>query len=75
MKITTAMRFAASVLGVVAVVCLSQLGRAQTAPASAGSIKSYEIDVPGTKEWVDTNVDLRRCETSLHRHREYHVSG
>ena len=59
MKIKTAMRFAVSVLGVVAVVCLSPAGRAQTAPASAGSIKSYEIDVAGTKEWVDTNVDLR----------------
>jgi hypothetical protein len=32
---------------------------AQTAPAQAGSHKSYEIDVPGTKEWVDTGIDLR----------------
>ena len=32
---------------------------AQTAPAQAGSHKSYEIDVPGAKEWVDTGIDLR----------------
>jgi hypothetical protein len=30
--------------------------KAQTAPI--GSNKSYEIDVPATKEWVDTNIDL-----------------
>jgi hypothetical protein len=34
-------------------------GWAQTAPAAAGSNKSYEIDVPGTKEWVDTNIVVR----------------
>jgi hypothetical protein len=31
----------------------------ETAPAKAASAKSYEIDVPATKEWVDTNVDVR----------------
>jgi LssY-like putative type I secretion system component LssY len=30
--------------------------RAQTKGASA---KSYEVDVPGTKEWVETNIDVR----------------
>ena len=25
----------------------------------AAGIKSYEIEVPGTKEWVDTNIDVR----------------
>ena len=24
-----------------------------------GNLKSYKIEVPGTKEWVDTNIDLR----------------
>lgn len=33
--------------------------RSQAAPAAASGNKSYEIDVPGTKEWVDTNIDVR----------------
>lgn len=32
---------------------------AQTAPATTASNRSYEIEVPGTKQWVDTNLDLR----------------
>jgi len=31
---------------------------AQTAPAKTNSNKSYAVDVPGTKEWVDTNIDV-----------------
>jgi hypothetical protein len=31
----------------------------QTGPAKATSIRSYEIEVPGTREWVDTNIDVR----------------
>ena len=54
-----AMRIAALVLGAAAMVGASPVVRAQTAPAKAGSNKSYEIDVAGTKEWVDTNVDVR----------------
>ena len=53
-----AMRFAALVLGATAIVCPRTAVGAQTAP-EAGSNKSFEIDVPGTKEWVDTNVDVR----------------
>jgi hypothetical protein len=52
------MRFGALVLGAATVVCPSSAARAQTAPANAGT-KSYEIDVAGTKEWVDTNIDVR----------------
>jgi hypothetical protein len=59
MKIKTAMRFTALVLGVAAMVCPGLAVRAQTAPAKTGSIKSYEIDVAGTKVWVDTNVNVR----------------
>jgi hypothetical protein len=33
--------------------------QAQAAPAKATSNKSYEVDVPATKEWVDTNIDVR----------------
>src|SRR6202140_2899564 len=31
----------------------------QTGPAKTTSIRSYEIEVPGTTEWVDTNIDVR----------------
>jgi LssY C-terminus len=46
--------------GAAAMVCAGTPVRAQTDSdsAMAGSIKSYEIDVPGTKEWVDTNIDV-----------------
>jgi hypothetical protein len=30
----------------------------QTAPANATTVKTYEIDVPATKEWIDTNIDV-----------------
>jgi hypothetical protein len=33
--------------------------QAQTIAEKTSSIKSYEIDVPGTKEWVDTNIEVR----------------
>ena len=33
--------------------------QAPTVPAKPTSVTSYEIDVPGTKEWVDTNLDVR----------------
>jgi len=56
LKSKAAMTFAALVLGVV---CPSPGLRAQTAAAKGGNSKSYEIDVAGTKEWVDTNIDLR----------------
>ena len=32
---------------------------AQTAPTQAGSTKSYNIEVSGSKEWVDTKIDVR----------------
>jgi hypothetical protein len=31
----------------------------QTVPAKTGTNRSFEVDVPATKEWVDTNIDLR----------------
>jgi len=33
--------------------------RGQTGPAKTSSVKSYDIDVPAAKEWVDTNIDVR----------------
>src|SRR5579864_1007105 len=32
---------------------------AQTTPANAGSTKSYNVEISGTKEWVDTNIEVR----------------
>jgi len=52
-------KFAVLTLGVAAMVCMALAARAQTASTAGGSNKSYEIDVPGTKEWVDTNIDVR----------------
>jgi hypothetical protein len=46
----TAVKFAALALGAASLV--GPAVRAQT------SIKSYEIDVPGTQEWVDTTIDV-----------------
>ncbi len=39
--------------------CLEPAAQAQTVPAKTDDHKSHEIDVPATKEWVDTNIDLR----------------
>ena len=33
--------------------------QAQAAPAKTASTKSYEVEVPAAKEWVDTNIDVR----------------
>jgi len=54
----TAAIFSALVMGAMAMMWPGQAMRAQTAPAQGGG-KSYDIDVPGTKEWVDTNIDVR----------------
>jgi hypothetical protein len=34
----------------------------QAAPAKAGSVKSYNVEISGTKQWVDTKIDLRGGE-------------
>src|SRR5258708_14685604 len=52
----TGVRFATLALGAVGMVY--PIVRAQTAPAKVASSKSFEIDVAGTKEWVDTNIDV-----------------
>src|SRR5437867_1508611 len=57
-KTKTAVNFAALVLGAASIVCLGTAARAQTAPTKTDGHKSHEIDVPATKEWVDTNLDL-----------------
>jgi hypothetical protein len=55
----TAAKIMVLMLGAAGMVYLRLAVWAQTAPAQAGSHKSYEIEVPGTKEWVDTGIDLR----------------
>ena len=57
MKTITMMKFAALALFAASMTCTASW--AQTAPANVTSLKTYEIDVPGTKEWVDTNIDVR----------------
>ena len=57
-KTRTAMKFAL-VLWVAGMMCPGRAARAQTVPANVGSNRSYEVDVPGTKEWVDTKIDVR----------------
>ncbi len=52
----TGVRFATLALGAVGMVY--PIVRAQTAPAKVASSRSFEIDVAGTKEWVDTNIDV-----------------
>ena len=56
---TTGVKFAALASLVVVLVFPGLVAWAQTASAEVGTNKSYEIDVPGTKEWVDTNIDVR----------------
>lgn len=46
-------------LGAVAMVFYDAAVQARTAAAQKDYKKSYEIDVAGTKEWVDTNIDVR----------------
>jgi LssY C-terminus len=53
----SALAFAVLTLGTGAV--MFKVAQSQTAPANATSIKTYEIDVRGTTQWVDTNIDLR----------------
>ena len=48
--------FAVLVFGF-ACACLPAI--AQTASAKASSTKSYNIEISGTKQWVDTNIDVR----------------
>src|ERR1700746_890740 len=53
-----------SALGLTALLLQMAVGvgptaRGQTGPSKTSSVKSYDIDVPAAKEWVDTNIDVR----------------
>ena len=58
-KTNTLLEYAVFVFCVAGMVCAASWARAQTVPAKAGANRSYEVDVPGTKEWVDTDIDVR----------------
>jgi hypothetical protein len=45
-------------LSLAASAIVSPSASAQTVPTTASSIRSYDIEVPATKEWVDTNIDI-----------------
>ena len=57
-KTKTVVKYAALLFVVASSICLEPEARAQTAPVKADAKKTHEIDVPATKEWVDTNLDL-----------------
>ena len=52
-------RLAAPIL---VLVCAAMIARAQTQQSAAGATKSYDVDIDGAKQWVDTNIDLRAGE-------------
>jgi hypothetical protein len=56
---TTTVKFMALMLFTAGLACPWLQARVQTTSTGVGGSKSYEIDVPGTKEWVDTNIDVR----------------
>jgi len=56
---TGVVRAAALMLGAAGMLCVGSARRIGVAAAQAAGNKTYEIDVPGTKQWVDTNVDVR----------------
>jgi LssY C-terminus len=58
-KTRTRMKLLAPILSVVGIVCPVAVAQAQKGPAKTGSNRSYEIDMPATKEWLDTNIDVR----------------
>jgi len=58
-RIHTTIVFAVVAYCLTGMVCPGSAVRAQTIPAKTGSNRSYEIDMPATKEWLDTNIDVR----------------
>jgi hypothetical protein len=58
-KAKTAVKFAALVLSAASILRPGPEARAQTAATKTDGHKLHEIDVTGSKEWVDTNIDLR----------------
>lgn len=62
MKITQskkAVRLMVLALSAWACAGVSQVFEAQSTPAATAAIKSYDVTIDGTKNWLDTNVDVR----------------
>ena len=56
LKSSAALVCAMMALSVAATLCPE--ANAQTVPTTASTMRSYDIEVPATKEWVDTNIDV-----------------
>lgn len=56
-SLTSRIALALVVLGGVSVICAG--AQTEKDPTKSASVQSSKIDVPGTKEWVDTGVDVR----------------
>ena len=48
-----------ALFSIIMMLCAVAYAPGQTAPTASAAKHTYQFDVPGTKEWVDTNVDLR----------------
>lgn len=59
MKINGAKFSLTTALCVAAMMWPAAMTQAQTATANSAATHSYQIDLPGTKNWVDTNIDVR----------------
>jgi hypothetical protein len=55
----TALTLALAALLLRTAVGVGSAAQGQTDPGKTSSVKSYDIDVPATKEWVDTNINVR----------------
>jgi hypothetical protein len=58
-KTKTIVKFAALALCAGGLAWAGTAARAQAVPAKSGNSPSYKIDVPATKVWVDTGIDVR----------------
>lgn len=58
-KRRTTKKFVVPALCVAGMVCPGSAAWAQTVQAKTGSNRSYEIDMPATQEWLDTNIDVK----------------
>jgi hypothetical protein len=56
---TSNIALALALLALATIGVIDTAAQTETPPAKAASAKSYEIDVPATKEWVDTKINVR----------------
>lgn len=57
-----AMKFPKLTALVLALVCVAAVAPAQPQQSASSGTKSYDVDIDGTKQWIDTNIDLRAGE-------------